>query len=501
MQRMFKREHAMRETYDILTEAAKEREAKDKELTEKKMKEKEDFYEAMNRIRKQRELEEADYENFSNALYNNHLQTVIEAIYISALQEVTSLSDEAIQMAQKLVENYINEKGGARHIMESNVGKTYLLDFMFECAQTARDTDMVTFLEAEEAEKKEKDDEKEEAKKDEEEAKEEVEKDKEADSTDADENESGEDIKVGDADGDGKDDTEDVDKDDSDEEKKEESKEEEKDPVDDLDSEEEKSEEEVKEDEKEEEKEEEKAEEESPKEDSEDPVDDLDDSEEEKSEEPAEEAPAEDKAEEPAEDVTTDDGFGDADAQADAPDPGMEDVENSKDEDFDVKDSKADMFEKLENDDTVVSAVDIIAKRVADAEAEFIKKNAEDKQKIEAIADKIDERIKAVTDTDKTGEEKESEQEELKQEAAHDISNVRNDRIQCVFEYMVNINANAIVTDEVLKESYTLENGKLDFTKIEEATLVQYGFLEFLNTVQLENVNEEYIAKVLHQEV
>ena len=66
---------------------------------------------------------------------------------------------------------------------------------------------------------------------------------------------------------------------------------------------------------------------------------------------------------------------------------------------------------------------------------------------------------------------------------------------------MVNINANAIVTDEVLKESYTLENGKLDFSKIEEATLVQYGFLEFLNTVQLENVNEEYIAKVLHQEV
>ena len=62
---MFKREHAMRETYDILTEAANERVAKERQITEEKMKEKEDFYDAMNKIRKQRELEEANYENTS----------------------------------------------------------------------------------------------------------------------------------------------------------------------------------------------------------------------------------------------------------------------------------------------------------------------------------------------------------------------------------------------------------------------------------------------------
>ena len=467
---MFKREHAMRETYDILTEAAKEREAKEIELTEKKMKEKEDFYDAMNRIRKQRELEEANYENTSNALYDNHLQTVIEAVFVSAVQEVSSLTDDGIQIAHRLVENYIKENGGAKHIMESNAGKTYLLDFMFECVQKAHDTDMLTFLEAEEADEEEK-----------KKAEEEVKEDSEKDNSDADENESGEDIKVGDADGDGKDDSEEVDnsEDESGEESGEskegsdngegeesdggDSEDKESDIVDELD----------------------KDDEESPSEDEGSEAGEAESSEEDKSDETDEK---EDSA---------DDGFSDADA----PDPGMEDAESSTDEEFETKDSKEDMFEKLENDDTVASAVDVIAKRVADAEAEFIKKNAEDKQKIEAIADKIDERIKAVTDTDKSGEDKDTEQEELKQEATRMISDVRNDRTQSIFEYMINMNADAIIKDSVLKESYTLENGKLDVCRIEEATIVQYGFLEFLNTVQLENVNEEYIAKVLHKEI
>ncbi len=121
---MFKREHAMRETYDILKEAAEQRSAKEKQITEEKMKEKEDFYDALNKIRKQRELEEANYENTSNALYDNHLATVMEAIYISAVQEVSSLTDDGIQMAQRLVENYIKENGGAKAIMESKSGRT-----------------------------------------------------------------------------------------------------------------------------------------------------------------------------------------------------------------------------------------------------------------------------------------------------------------------------------------------------------------------------------------
>jgi hypothetical protein len=361
--------------------------------------------------------------------------------------------------------------------MESKSGKTYLLDFMFECASTAHDKDMLTFLEAEEADKKEDEEEKK--------AKEEVDEDKKKDNSDPDENESGEEIKLGDADGDGKDDAEQASEDSGESGDKSEESGEASESGEDKESESTDSEDKE----------------------PEDRVDELDTDDEEEStpsgEETGDTGEAESSEEEKSgeekkeDNVETDDGFSDADA----PDPGMEDAESSTDEEFDTKSSKEDMFEKLENDDTVASAVDVIAKRVADAEAEFIKKNAEDKQKIEAIADKIDERIKAVTDTNKSGEEKEAEQEELKQEATHMITNVREDRPKGIFESMFNINADAIIRDKALMEAYSLDNGKLDFSRIEEATVVQYGFLEFLNTVQLENVNEEYIAKVLKQEV
>ena len=66
----------------------------------------------------------------------------------------------------------------------------------------------------------------------------------------------------------------------------------------------------------------------------------------------------------------------------------------------------------------VSDAVDIIAKRISDAEAKFIEKNAEDKKKIEQIVDKVDNRIKAVTDSDKAPEEKEQEVENTKLKTA-----------------------------------------------------------------------------------
>ena len=171
----------------------------------------------------------------------------------------------------------------------------------------------------------------------------------------------------------------------------------------------------------------------------------------------------------------------------------MDDGDDSEGE----SDSKEDMFEKLENDDTVGSAVHVIAQRIADAESEFIKKNAQDKQKIEKIADKIDDRIKAVTQSDKSDEEKDKAEEQLKNEATRLTNEIKN-RNMTVFEEMMNSNTNYIMKDESLLESYSVD-GRMDISKVVESTRVQYGFLEFLNTVQLEKVDENYIKKMISE--
>lgn len=532
---MFKNDHTYLENYMYLKEMEDAKIEKEKQITERKMKETQDLYDALNKYRKQAELKQSEIADFSESTINAHLQTVFEAIYISALQKVGPLTEADINMAQSLVKNYIKEHGGANAIMNRNSGKTYLLDFMFECAKSAHDIDMALFLEADEEEKAIKD------------AKKKVKKDQEKDNMDADENESGEDIKVGDSDGDGDDDAKDVDKD-PDDEKDSDKKEKKKNLVDDLEDDDDSDDEEKDSDDDSDEDKEEKSKDDDEKEsdkdesedkdeksdddnkesdedsDNKDDSDDKEDSDNESDDSDKEEFMTDDLEDDDSKDSKesdndTDDGFSakddsDSDDEDDTDegfsaagdgeietDPGAEEEETSTDEDNELKGSKEDMFKKLENDETVDNAVDIIAKRIADAEAEFIKRNAEDKQKIEKIADKIDERIQSVTQSDKSDEEKDKEKEELKTEATRTINEVKHNRFRIVFEEMVENNANYIVKDKALLEAYTGYNNKLDFTKVVEATRVQYGFLEFLNTVQLEKVDKDYILNVVNERI
>lgn len=132
----------------------------------------------------------------------------------------------------------------------------------------------------------------------------------------------------------------------------------------------------------------------------------------------------------------------------------------------------------------------------------FFKKNAEDKEKIKNIVNQVDDRLKAVNQADNASEEeKEEDSTEAKQEAARLIANAKNDRFRSVFDMMAQDNFQYIMKDDgALKESY-MSDGRLDVSKVIESTRVMYGFLEFVNTIQLEKVDENYISKVLKNEI
>jgi len=499
---MRRREHYMRDAYEALKEATAEKISQEKQMTEMKKREKEDFYDALNKYRKQRELSRHDISNFSEANYNMYLQTALEAVYVSALQKVGPLSDDGIQLAASLVENYIQENGGAKKIIFDRSGKTYLLDYIFEAVSIAHQKDLDAFLEAKDDEKKDEEEEKEKKKAEKEspeEDKSEDDDDNEDDSDDGDDEEesddddknlvddmdddsdddkddeddesedaidpdedddkdgkknaadgddnvSGDDIKLGDADKDGVDDSEDSDAGMGDSENL----------VDNMD----------KDDSSE-------AENSSSDDTSNDESDDSDEKE-------------DNSTEDTSEDPVTDE----------------PDTKESLDKDGNIKDSKEEMFNKLEKDNDVNSAVEVIAKRISDAETEFIKKNAEDKEKIKNIVNQVDDRLKAVNQADNASEEeKEEDSTEAKQEAARLIANAKNDRFRSVFDMMAQDNFQYIMKDDgALKESY-MSDGRLDVSKVIESTRVMYGFLEFVNTIQLEKVDENYISKVLKNEI
>lgn len=187
-------------------------------------------------------------------------------------------------------------------------------------------------------------------------------------------------------------------------------------------------------------------------------------------------------------------------AVEEAEDETMEDTDDSDAETEKVPDEPKDkMMNKLDGEEDVQDAVKVISDRIADAEQEFIQKNAEDKEKIENIVNDINDRIQSVksdnTTPDKT---KEDIADECAMIGKRKISAVYEDRSHSVFETMSHQLMNTIVKDPELKAQYVDENGQLDTLKVLDVTKCLYGMLEFTNTIQLEKVNEEYIANQLN---
>lgn len=159
---------------------------------------------------------------------------------------------------------------------------------------------------------------------------------------------------------------------------------------------------------------------------------------------------------------------------------------------------KEKMFDKLENEEDVDTAVELIATRISNAEEEFIKKNAEDKEKIEQIVTSINDRINAVKmDNTMDDEIKESIEQEQYILSKRKINEVYDRRSHNVFETMVHEVSTVALKNDEMKKLYTLEDGSLNIEKIVGSVKCLYGFLEFVNTIQLEKVDEEYIKRVL----
>lgn len=156
------------------------------------------------------------------------------------------------------------------------------------------------------------------------------------------------------------------------------------------------------------------------------------------------------------------------------------------------------VFDELEKEEDIKKAIELIRQRVADAEETFIKRNAEDKKKIDELLGKISDNIKTVEDMDEDSSESKVAQESARMQRRK-ISSITENRPLSILEKMTRNLTASITKDEVIREHYATEDGNIDIGSVVESAKVMYGFLETLNTLQLEKVNEEYISKVLSE--
>ena len=405
-----------------------------------------------------RKVKENAHRTLIEGARDDALGTSLKAIYISALNPY-SLTDNAIIYAESLVDAWIKENGGATKILSEHKNDTYLLNRLATIVEDAAQEEVKDV--EEDADKKEdpsekKDDDKSEDKKDDSDDKKEDEKDSEDKSDDKE----------------SKDDSKDNEDDDSEEDNDEDSDDDDLDLDDDDDDEDD----------------------DSSEEDDDDETDDSDEDDNDLGTVGLDDDDDDFEEPDPDEDALEDDDVNDA-----LGDPISDDEDDDDDPSIDDGEEKGKLFDDLNKEPDIKKAVNIIQQRVADAEEDFIKNNAEDKKKINDLITKVSDNVKTVENINNKDDDKSKVAEEAARIYNRKIEAIREARPLTIFEKMTRQLAGGLLKDEVVKEQFIDENGKFDMGAVIEAAKVQYTFLETLNTLQLETFTEDKLNKILEE--
>ena len=77
------------------------------------------------------------------------------------------------------------------------------------------------------------------------------------------------------------------------------------------------------------------------------------------------------------------------------------------------------------------------------------------------------------------------------------IYNVQHESYHNIFDRMVRNISEAVLKDQVIKEQFSLDNGRLDMDKIVESARCMYTLLEMVSSLKIEKVDSEYIEAAL----
>ena len=156
----------------------------------------------------------------------------------------------------------------------------------------------------------------------------------------------------------------------------------------------------------------------------------------------------------------------------------------------------SEFFDKLIGmDDKKIS--EKINERVCSALEDFVQANVNDKLDLEELAEKTKEKIDNIKA--KNAEERQKIEESYTLQYNKEVQKIkqRANRKVSVYEQIMDSMTRSIVSDESIRESFLLESGQLNTSKIADKVNVMYTFLEMLNTTKIANVNESYIENIL----
>lgn len=151
------------------------------------------------------------------------------------------------------------------------------------------------------------------------------------------------------------------------------------------------------------------------------------------------------------------------------------------------------LISKIDGDEGMADITDVIKTKVSRATQEFIEKNVIDQQDIKDTLADTKEKIAAVkTGDDELDEEIREEQTVAMKRKIKAITN----RQGGVFEQLVKNMSKSILTNEALKESYTV-NGQINMEAVVNRATCIYTLMETVNTLKIKPMDADSIDKFI----
>lgn len=157
-------------------------------------------------------------------------------------------------------------------------------------------------------------------------------------------------------------------------------------------------------------------------------------------------------------------------------------------------------YDELSDNDNFEDITNTIRMRVIDAEERMSTNSIQDKIDSDNILKSAAERIESVKNQNAMGDMSDNVAEAIKAEttsiANAEINNIATSRPRGILEHLVRNMSIKVLSDESLQEAYAPYKN-INYEKLIESCTVVYAFTEMLNTMKIEEFNENSILELI----
>ena len=162
------------------------------------------------------------------------------------------------------------------------------------------------------------------------------------------------------------------------------------------------------------------------------------------------------------------------------------------------KNDIAKIMDKLNNEDNFKDVKSAIAIRVTSAEDAFLNDNRAEKEQMQEIIQKAQDKIDKVNNDEYMDDEtKKAIAQEATMISKREMNRVRENKKRSIFDECVHRFSASCMKREGLKKNYVTEDGKLNMDRVVKTVRTIYGLMEAVQTSKLEKITDAYIDEVL----